>query len=337
MKLSDYLLKFTESFLCSLIADDIANRIGRLLPILGEASSGQYIIECEMHRPDKAGDFSIQYTREEMPKLLSTMEGGRMHALRKESAVWARISEALKRWQENALFSQINDFWLEFDYEALAKDPPLPCCFFDADSLPLINAIDGPLTILLGEKPSPGLEENLSRCVSALEGVGLFQLGVMLSREENPRPVRLFTNDLRAEQVVPFLSKAGWGSREEYKKLESFLAWAMECSDGLFIIDFGVHENALTSKLGICFLPMPGLQPMEKLLNVLVGHGLALQEKCDSLLKWMIGNEMKNGNKTLVNDISHFKFPFEGDILGSKVYLRQHPLQVSAIMQNNRW
>lgn len=338
MKLSEHLLQLPEICLERLIADDATERFRNLLPLLGETSPRQFLIECELYKPEKAGDFSIQYTRGGISSLLEVINGDMMRGVREQSLVWARVCETLSRWPDDALFSDIRDFWLEFDYAALGKDIPLPCCFFDANSVrsetAIKNAADGPLAAFLGFKPSEDFRKNLGRCVSALDGVGLFQLGVMLGREENPRPVRFFTNGLKAEQVVPFLSNVGWGTREDYTKIDAFLLWAGEYATGVHSIDFAMYENGFASKLGIEVYILPGTHT-DNFLDAIVSHGYALQEKCDGIRAWLSYDKSEISAATLVNGFSHFKFPFDGDFLGAKTYLRQ--MRIQDIMQANQW
>jgi hypothetical protein len=190
---------------------------------------------------------------------------------------------------------------------------------------------DGPLEALLGRTLTCGALEKLKRCMEALpSGTRLYQIGVMLGRDENPCSVRLFTGGMRADAVIPFLRSAGWDSQNSEPALEEFLLWSAPHSDGFYVIDFDVSDDNISCKLGVNF--SVERQQTFEFLDALYGRGLILAEKREGVKSWLESDDIPS----LKNDISHFKFPFDGTVSSGKAYLR-HDGQGDPLENLSRW
>ena len=201
MLLSEYFSRFPDRH-ATVVSEDAVSRASFLRKPLPGAEGSEFIFECELRWPEVTGDFSLCVTRRELPRWLTALESESFLSWSGDSAPWARVREFFSQWASNATFRLIGEFWFEFDYETLAADRPAPCCFFDAGAIKdpeELNGVRDALAALLG-RAIPGVFENLKRCVKALPaGIGLYQIGAMLGRDENPRSVRLFTDGMRAE------------------------------------------------------------------------------------------------------------------------------------------
>jgi hypothetical protein len=320
--LRDYFDHFPKNRHNAVVSDSAvagAAVLERLLPTVDVSSC---IFECELYRPEVEGDYSLRITQGELSSWVSELRETAFRDWSAGAVPWERAREFLSRWATEPAFSKLGEFWLEFDYETLKMGYPKPCCFFGAetvqDPVELRHICAGPLSALLGRQTPDGLRDNLKRCIRALPlETGLFQIGVMLSRDETPESTRLFTGEMGAGQVVPFLRAAGWQGAEPV--LEEFLKWSVSHSDGLYIVDFDVFAEKISSNVGVNFGVSPRDGALEAFLDAMRKHGFARGEKCAGVKKWLESDDIPQ----LTNNISHFKFPFDGyRVKGAKVYLR---------------
>jgi len=333
MLISNYIENFPHGRYPSLITEGIAEKAGKLIPALGGISAGQFIIECPLTGDAAGGDFSVQITKQELPVFLSAAEQATLFLWRRRSEIWRVIHDFLLQWESDARFASIRDFWMEFDYGVMDADIPQPCCFFDAEKISVADATNGPLTTLLGEARAFALRGSLERCADVLSGVGTFQLGVMLAREENPRPARLFSDELTQEQVLSFLRKVNWYTPENQTYVAGFLDSISDVSNGRYIVDIGVLPEAVMDRMGLCIVPPPGGEHLCKFLDALENRGLATRQKASDVIRWTKNTDMP----PFTNSISHFKFSTDGRSFGSKVYLQHITAPLRLILLNNTW
>jgi pyrroloquinoline quinone biosynthesis protein E len=221
----------------------------------------------------------------------------------------------------------VTEYWVELDAGSYGSKQIRPCYFIDASAVVAgkdnEKFYETALVRLVGEERVRSLLPMLRRLVEKLHGRGenLFQLGAMNGRGQDDR-IRVFTNDMTKEQLLSFLEELSYpGSLSMVRHyLES---WEPFSDKGLFILDFDILEDGISEKIGINFgTRKKDHKTIQAWLEFLVQNNLCLTSKKEDVLSWI--DAFPQHTPWIQNDISHFKFAFQGNqLLKAKAYLRQ--------------
>lgn len=223
--------------------------------------------------------------------------------------------------------NSVREYWYELDAQACQCGEIVPCYFIDAsgcgrekDNRAFYTTA---LARLAGESRVNRLTFMLERCASLLRGSNptFYQIGAMTGRGQNDS-LRLFTQDLKREELLSYLKDLNWSGDvcaldEELRALEPF-------SDGaMFILDFDVFADHISEKIGINFgTRRKDEKTIAAFLSFLEERGLCLSPKKQDVLRFI--NAYPSHTPFIQNDISHFKLPFlDGHVTMAKAYLRQ--------------
>lgn len=221
----------------------------------------------------------------------------------------------------------VREYWYELDAQSCQSDDICPCYFIDASGFGRgkDNRVfcEKALTRLAGETRVRNLIPMLERCASLLPGsdASFYQIGAMTGREQDDS-LRLFTQDLKREELLSYLKDLDWAGDvcaldKELRVLEPFSDRAM------FILDFDVFESRISEKIGINFgTRRKDEKTITAFLSFLEERGLCRAEKKRDVLRFVTA--YPSHTPFLQNDISHFKLPFLGErVTMAKAYLRQ--------------
>lgn len=287
-KVKDYLMYFREYDYPNLFGRECVRQLENIEAVYGEKESEETILEVVLGQEERNCDYSIK------------IDTGK---------------------------NEVKDYWYEMDYGSYAGRGIIPCFFIDASGVQpeKDNSLfyQNVLPKLAGVERAEKLKIMLAECVEKLAGKcdALFQLGVMNGRGQTDS-IRLFTDDMKKEKLVEYLKDVGWGGDTD--SLTEFLTELEPFSDRrMFILDFDVYKDGISEKIGIN-MGLKGQQRkiVEEWLDYLVRNDLCLLAKRKDVLKWI--EEYPAHTPFIRNDISHFKFAFQGkNVLAAKAYLRQ--------------
>lgn len=285
---SSYLDYFRRSAYSALFDAACMEKLDRVQQVYGDTKSSETILEVRLSEPEKTCDYSICI-------------------------------------QTHKEF--VREYWYELDADACDAKEIRPCYFVDASA---VRAGGGSqvfyeqvLPRLAGSDRVQRLLPMLDKCVRALEGRcgSLFQIGVMTGRGAHDS-IRIFTEDLRREDVTAYLSEIGWGG--DCGALDRWLAELAQYSDkGQFIIDFDIEQTAVSDKIGINLgTRTKKPETVASWLSYLESKKLCLHEKKEGVLDFI--RTFPQGEPFIQNDVSHYKLVFcGGDVTLAKAYLRQ--------------
>ena len=223
--------------------------------------------------------------------------------------------------------SCVSEYWYELDYEAIAEEEIKPCYFIDASALKPEADCESfygkVLPQLAGEKRAEALLPMLRRCVAAMKGrcASAYQLGAMSGRGQDDR-LRFFTMEMTKDHLLSYLKELKWTG--SFDKLDQLLTQFEPFSQRKhFILDFDITTDGISRKIGINFGPSSLRKgAVREWLSYLKKEGLCLPSKEKDILRWI--ERFPSHTPFIQNDISHFKFPFDGEkLLAAKAYLRQ--------------
>ncbi len=288
VKVKDYLNYFRQKEYAALFGTDDLQKLQNVEKIFGDIETQETILETCLSQEKRSCDYSVRVDVD---------------------------SPYLK------------EYWYELDSDACSSEEIAACYFVDAEKV--IPGEDNSqyyekvLVGLAGQERVEKLRSMLEECVLKLEGRNkkLFQFGAMTGRGQSDS-IRLFTEDLRREDLISYLQDLNWkGSLEA---LNQFLEqWEVYSDHEKFILDFDVYADGISEKIGICFgTKKKDTQTIEAFLSALCKAGLCLESKKKEVLRFV--ERFPSHTPFIQNDISHFKFPFIGDkVTMAKVYLRQ--------------
>ncbi|MGN0412241.1 MAG: radical SAM/SPASM domain-containing protein, partial [Lachnospiraceae bacterium] len=202
-----------------------------------------------------------------------------------------------------------------------------PCYFIDVSALKPgaegESFYEKALPELAGEERAKALLPMLRRCVAAMKGrcTGAYQLGAMSGRGQDER-LRFFTMEMTRQNLLSYLKELGWTG--DVAKLDQLLLqfepFALKKH---FILDFDILGNGISRKIGINFGPDTRKKgAVREWLSYLTKEGLCLPSKEKDMIRWI--ERYPSHTPFMQQDISHFKFPFDGEkLLAAKAYLRQ--------------
>lgn len=305
-----------------IISAEASARLSKLAALFSDFAASEYIMESCLNAEDAEVDFSFRVLTEEKECLGDGVKRIHFSPLAAD-ATWLRIIDFVNYWPQD-----IEDIWLEMDYDEYEKQIPLPCFFFNAERVVKNRNVDyallfAALRLLLSDAQVDLLRDNLVNVIDLLPpDAGLFQIGTMLAR--NSDRVRIFTNELSREQTLDYLAAIGWTG--SFTRLEELFNLLHGYSDGQYILDFDVTEEGISSKIGINF----GLKDKPALpafLDNLVACQLCTDSKKRGVLTWsgsqgsFLGSDY--GFTAMIKDISHFKASYSPDEgVKVKAYLR---------------
>ena len=309
-----------------IVSEPACQAIRGLAPLLKGFDTAENIFELDLTEASLlTADFSFDITQERAAAFKAA------EALAKaDSPAWKAAAEVFALWNnEHAqTYQNIADIWFEFDYSECESGKANPCLFIDAMRVAQGQSnlwlYEETLPVLLGGAVPPALQEHLDRCIQALpQGEVLFQLGVMLARQQQEKKVRLFTGEMNIIRFTDYLRQAEVSTPLP----EALLPLMRTHSDGKYIVDFDISKSGLSAKMGINFgLSSYEPQGLSAFLKALCELNLADWRRCAPLLSWCGG----------ARDISHFKLVLDPPKpVKAKVYLREWPQKASDNM--SRW
>jgi hypothetical protein len=210
---------------------------------------------------------------------------------------WNTIRNFSHSWSnpESPLFDNINNVWLEFDVEndKPTSAIPEPSFFFGpkglsadfpASSYQWVTKVA--LKSLLGSHLTPQVERNLLKCFSLLPAGGkVFQIGVMLSRQEESSMVRLCVRDIPPNQILDYLIDIGWNGC--VARLKETISMLSNFTDHIRL-NFAVGDTVFP-KIGFeCYFERKPIKDpkLEEFLGYLVNHNLCTATKSDAIIAW---------------------------------------------------
>lgn len=286
--IKDYMSYLRNDTYPALFSDECIDRLKNIEAVYADLETEETILEILMDTEDRGCDYSI--------KVLTGND-------------------------------TVSDYWYELDYQAYQSTDLASCYFIDASSLkPNGDNTDFYQRILpqfAGSRRAEKLLPLLQKCVDLLDGKNksIFQLGAMTGRGQNDS-LRFFTFELTKEELISYLKDLNWNGNLE--NLECLLSEFEHYSGKKsFILDFDITEDSISEKIGICFgTKSKHYASAKKMLDFFVDKGFCLPEKRDDILRW--NTRYPAYSPFIQNDISHFKFAFQGSrLLASKAYLRQ--------------
>jgi hypothetical protein len=268
--------------------------VARLLP--GSLALQTFFLECNLSRPEAAGDF-LPLVQAAAGR--SELAAG-IPAVLRDIPIWVRIQAFLDAWGDmhSVLSSTIDRVWLEFDVSTAGGGPPVPSIFHgyqlaqtgDAGIIapPIERQIEATrlaFQILTDRPIEPAVVRQLRACYELLPSdASVFQLGAMIARETDAFRVCVGFRD--RSQILPYLDRLGW--RGEQDQLQNVLGQLAGRADWL-ALDIDVTTSVLP-KVGLeCYLrrdDRPQAQRWAPFLDFLVKGSIALQPKCEALLRY---------------------------------------------------
>ena len=288
-KVKDYIAYLREKEYPQLFSSECMKRLANVEKKFGEIETEETILEVLLDREERSCDYSI--------KVLTGKK-------------------------------EVGEYWYELDYEAIAGEDIQPCFFIDASALKpesdeRKSFYQNVLPQLVGKERAEKLCHMLERCVVLLNGrcKSAYQLGVMSGRGQDDR-LRFFTMGMTANHLLDYLSDLSWTGnmdklRELLNRFEDYRAGQR------YILDFDLTESEISKKIGINFGPDSSRKKeVRRWISYLVQEGMCLPSKERDICRWI--DRYPAHTPFMLNDISHFKFPFDGErLLTAKAYLRQ--------------
>lgn len=223
--------------------------------------------------------------------------------------------------------ASVREYWYELDALSCQSEKIAPCYFIDASSFGRGKDnrafYEKALMRLARETTVQNLIPMLERCAFLLPGsdASFYQIGTMAGRGQD-NSLRLFTQDLKREELLSYLKALDWTGDvcaldKELRTLEPFSDRSM------FILDFDVFEDHISEKIGINFgTRRKNEKTITAFLTFLEERGLCRAEKKRDVLRFIAAYPAHT--PFIQNDISHFKLPFLGGrVTMAKAYLRQ--------------
>ncbi len=218
----------------------------------------------------------------------------------------------------------VAEYWLELDFDACKETPIQPCYFVDATQIKTPADLEKTCATVL-PKIAPvetiqAVRPMLEKVFELFADVGIYQIGAMTFRKPADS-LRVFVNDASRSFTTETLKKIWSG---DLSRLNAILAMFENFADRKkFIIDFDIFPDSISQKIGINFGTVnKSTATIKKLLEKLRAENLCTAEKMQDVLKFV--DEFPQFSPYIQNDISHFKFAFEGgEISKAKAYLRQ--------------
>ena len=288
VKIKEYLSYFDQMQYPALFSEECLERLNNIRSVYGELETDETILEIRLDQEERGCDYSIRIDTDK---------------------------------------EIVKEYWYELDYEAY-KDTDIASCYF-IDASGLRPGEDNSMfygTILpkfAGEGRAEKLLPMLKKCVQGLNGrcKNVYQLGAMTARGQMDS-LRFFANDMKKTDILEYLQFLSWTGN--LNKLEALLSEYESFSDKhMFIVDFDIYEGGISKKIGINFgTSNKKYKTIQKLLNHFEENGYCLGVKKADVLRWI--ERYPSHTPFMMNDISHFKMPFDGEnILTVKAYLRQ--------------
>lgn len=303
-----------------------------ILSKLFSGISSNYILETALDSPETAVDLSICILKKEASILVNHWQQEELNNLIRQNKNWEKPARFCALWTEpnSVMHSSISDVWFEFDHHQLEKDLAEACFFFSPIILhnrfnhdprylllkkqQIDRLLDSTLSILLENDFPVKLKDNVTSCIEALPSNGaVFQVGAMLPR--NSKGLRICTT-MPVGDYPKYLENIGW--KGDFTYLGQLLQAFKRFADAIFI-DFDADEE-IFPKIGIeCGFrgsdPGSTKQKLEIFLSYLKEQHLCVEEKAESIFKWLD----KPGGKRI---ISHLKIILDQDnSLKAKAYL----------------
>jgi len=326
--LENYIKALEENLPIKFMDQETIRKYKKGLDFLKNIKTDEVILETNLIEGNEVVDFSFKIDKKFSEELSSTMEEEEFKKVTGDNAIWSKLDLFRESW----ILNEINDIWFEFDYKSMDGETVVPSFFIDASRIYADEKYKKYMGILIGHDNIDEINNNLKECINKLpKDIGLFQLGVMLSRNENT--IRLFTNELTNKEVIEYLKNIGWTGNAE--KLKELFILFDEFSDKQYIIDFNVSKGEISNKLGINFgLDINKKDSTSSFLNRLQDVKLCTKDKKEGINIWCNNNDDK-----FETSISHFKFSIDEDNHFAKVYLKLSPLKVEIekILLDNKW
>lgn len=305
-----------------IISQETRQKIDRIAVCFKDFAASEYIMETSLTSEIAQVDFSLRVLNEEKECLINGLQNSYFASMAGNGS-WIRVADFVKSWSND-----IDDIWLEMDYDEYDQQIPQPCFFFNSSQIKNGTVIDIDLLLakikpLLDSEQLEAIGPNIQFVIQQLPSeVGLFQVGMMLARTNDQ--VRIFTAELNREQTQNYLTRIGWTG--SFSRLNNLFELVDQYSDGQYILDFDVSSQGVSKKIGINF----GLrknQMLPSFLDNLEEHQLCIDIKKRGVLAWsgsegcFLGHDY--GFTTIIKDISHFKVSLlpEGGFT-VKAYLR---------------
>ncbi len=219
--------------------------------------------------------------------------------------------------------------WLEFDYARCAAKDKEPCFFKEVS-----NLYEGDneaylyrqqLPDMMGKELAEKLTPMLKKCLAAMKDLDTppYNVGAMNGRGELSS-LRLFTEFMTRKAIIELLRRLSW--KGDTEALDQCLARLESYGRKKFIIDFDVYEDHISDKISISVETADKKEKsVIRILDYLEQKGLCLPGKKEDVIRFI--RVFPFPKPFMRNDISHFKFSFEGGkVTGAKVYLRQGDL-----------
>jgi hypothetical protein len=326
----NYLSKFSSDIPLEILDNESYLKLSKMLFLFKDFVSRDYGLETCLYNDEQQVDFAFCVRTMEREFLAQAFKELHFQPLAGDKA-WDRVINFVNSWsaKNTATNANVENIWLEMDSEQYEKDIPCPCIFFDASQVTNNSNInndwlfDQALKKLLDNDLVELLQNEVKAVIKCLPpGTGLFQVGIMLARNEDM--VRICTSQLTMEQTVKYLNDIRWPG--DLSKFDEIFDLMNRFVNGKYIVNFSVTQEGVPEKIGIEFR-LKNSKILPCFLKELAEYNLCTDLKREGLLSWKgsscqyLGRDY--GQTSLLRNIAHFKAGYSSNEgIRVKAYLR---------------
>ncbi|MEF8848259.1 MAG: hypothetical protein V5A68_03910 [Candidatus Thermoplasmatota archaeon] len=293
-------LSMVEPHLSSkLISDESLSKIKKLGRHFQDNITSFLIFETRLKSDEAKSDycFAVSSRNGEREKLLNLLNNGHLPDAFLEKDEWKQLNNFVKSWAhpKSLLYNNVLGLWFEFDTASSIPRAPKPSIFIQPKSNYNITGdihcqhkwiTKKALPLLLGRSLPHTVEENILDCIKKLPlNSSLFQIGTMLSREDND--IRLVIKGIKPDEIISYLNSVGW--TDDNKNRLSKLLDEIKDIVSRIVLHISVGEK-VNPKVGIeCSFDSNKYhkeQGWVRFLDYLSEKDLCNKEKYSSLLKY---------------------------------------------------
>lgn len=293
----------------SLISDEQLANVHAIARLLPSALTEFFGFECRLGEPEPCADFLVcaKAATGGREVLAGVQPDGDFPQPLLTDPVWQRIRQFARGWSDpaSALFSRVDNVWLEFDMDrAIAR--PAPSLFFGTQHLRGPSAAgatdaadvvasgtdhhwlyDAALVDLINERVMTRVRPAMRKALAALPpGAHVFQVGAMLARDVEM--IRVCVRGLSATHASAYVRNIGWSGPSD--DVDALVSDVFRRADSVDVdLDIGAEVGP---KIGLecSFLPTASTHARQRaFLDYLVDANLCTAEKRHGLDQWARG------------------------------------------------
>jgi hypothetical protein len=314
-----------KRWLCSAkLPESYFHHISPILDIFPDASADTFLLEYNLKQEHGLPDFSVCFWNNR--PVVSVFAGQdpyvRIPAYLYTHIVWQRLRDFGIHLQNNAAdFTNMSNFWLEFDIAPEMPELPVPSFFMRINTDQYQDWFVDGMEIIRGKAISGPVKRQLQKLFALLpDNARVSQIGSFQAR--NWESVRLYIKMADHRQIIRFLNQMGYpgGLPPITAFWDCFSHWA-----GYVKLQMDIGPELLP-KIAFEFLNDPANESWPSFIDQLCDHQLCAGANRDLLLNWtdsvFVQEAGQNDYLLLYKYISHIKVIYEpGAPLSAKAYL----------------